>query len=475
MATSKPKGEAIRVSAIRISNVLGIQEIEIRPGALTLIEGRNGVGKTSILESIRACLGGGNDVTLLRQGAEAGEVVLELDNGVEITKQIGPEKSRVLVDHPDMGMISKPQTYLDKIIRAVALNPIDFLTARPDKRADILLDAIPMEVGPADLQSVLPIVSAAPNFRQHALKVIGAVAKDLYDQRTGVNRALKDKNTSVEQLRETLPPAPENAEDWKSRLGALRSEYGEHQTRLHQETADIRGRYQAESAALRTTAGEKAFAIQAEYGQRIEELQAQIERLKTERVERRHEIESALSIELQRVSRVQAETLEATHAAAQATTDELTRAIAHAEAMADQETRAAQLRDTIEQMETGASALAMDSDALTKALTVVDELKGRLLERLPIPGLEVRDSEIFLDGIPFERVNESRKVRMAIEIAKLRLGQLRIIIVDGLERLDARTFEAFAEEIRSNSHDVQFVLARVTDCDLTVRTAGEIA
>ena len=65
----------MRVAHVRISNILGIEEIEFAPGGFTEVSGGNGAGKTSVLEAIRAALRGGNDATLLRNGADRGEIV----------------------------------------------------------------------------------------------------------------------------------------------------------------------------------------------------------------------------------------------------------------------------------------------------------------------------------------------------------------------------------------------------------------
>lgn len=458
---------AVRVSAIRISNVLGIQECEIFPGTLTLIEGRNGSGKTSILDSIRAAMGGGTDATLLRKGAESGEVVLLLDNGVEITKQIGSEKSRVLVSHPDVGMISKGQTYLDKLTNDVALNPVLFLTAKPSQRADLLLDAIPMEIGPNDLKTVLPLITEKPNFHQHALKVIGSIQKDIYDQRTGVNRSLKDKKASVSQLRESLPPAPADGSNWKSKLLELRDRYLLHQKNILTAQSAVRDKVKQDKDGYSDASRRQLLAVEGETQLAITELERQIHEIREKSGAQRREIESALNLSLQRLNEQQGKDLDEITVKAQARNEELTRDIAQAEAMVDADSRTVTLLETIENMESGVSMLDSDSQALSAALDQVQALKSTLLEKLPIPGIEIKSGEIFVDDIPFDRLNESRKVRLAIEIAKLRLGQLRIVIVDGLEKLDANSFEAFREEIKAHD-DVQFIVTRVSDGPLTI-------
>ena len=58
--------------------------LEVPKGEIVAIVGANGSGKTSVLETIQAVLKGGNDATLLREGAAKGEAVLVLDDGTEI-------------------------------------------------------------------------------------------------------------------------------------------------------------------------------------------------------------------------------------------------------------------------------------------------------------------------------------------------------------------------------------------------------
>ena len=72
----------MHIQHIKISNILGIRELEFKAGQFVEVTGRNGQGKTSLLEAIKAATQGGHDATLLRKGAEKGEVVLVLDSGI---------------------------------------------------------------------------------------------------------------------------------------------------------------------------------------------------------------------------------------------------------------------------------------------------------------------------------------------------------------------------------------------------------
>ena len=75
----------MQVTQIKIQNILGIKELEIKPSSITEITGKNASGKTSVLEALKSVFAGGKDATLLRKGEKSGSVVLLLDDGTEIT------------------------------------------------------------------------------------------------------------------------------------------------------------------------------------------------------------------------------------------------------------------------------------------------------------------------------------------------------------------------------------------------------
>lgn len=52
-------GRGLRVTALEVRNLFGIAEAVIRPGQRNILRGKNGTGKTSILESVQLALGGG--------------------------------------------------------------------------------------------------------------------------------------------------------------------------------------------------------------------------------------------------------------------------------------------------------------------------------------------------------------------------------------------------------------------------------
>jgi energy-coupling factor transporter ATP-binding protein EcfA2 len=450
----------MRVSRISIKNILGIEALEIEPGHLVEISGANGTGKTSILDAIRAALSGGTDATLLRQGATEGEVVLILEDGVQIERRITADKSDTVVRHPTFGKISKPAQYLKKLADALSLNPVEFLTAPAKDRVNILLEAIPMTVTADQLREIPAIALTGIDLDKHALTVIGQIGRSLYDLRTGVNRAAKEKAATAKQMTETLPAeAPEG--DWKDQLEALTIAFRELQRCTQSAVSACKQRHGLDVDRAKAAFAAQKEAIQKEAERDIEKIRADAEIAIADAENRRNNNVDVIQKEME----AELSTMESEYKPRNA---ELNEKIGQARTMIEANTKAETTRTFIGQLNEEAGKLDAEASKLTHALGRLEILKSNLLEKLPIDGLEVRDGDIYLGGLPFDRVNESKRIRLAIEIAKLRAGSLGLVAVDGLERLDPKTFATFKKEAAKSG--LQFVISHVTDGPLAIET-----
>ncbi|UNY40525.1 DNA recombination/repair protein [Pararheinheimera phage vB_PsoM_KLER1-1] len=440
----------IHISKIRISNVLGIDELELTPGAiLNVISGKNGKGKTSILEAIKACLKGGHDATLLRAGAEEGEIVLELDDGRSIEKSIKPDKSVTNVRGLDGKKMTSPASVVSQMADLLSINPVEFLSAGSKQRTEILLQAMPIELDATKLLSLLPDMMAETAFDTsgHPLEVIARVAKAAYDERTGINRSEKDKTATMTQLQASLggdKPAID-----ESRLTEL------------EQFVDNSG------AALQTQLN-KIDARLSEYSTTRDVKISEATRIRDEAISAAHAAFSqsvaAARSEYDDVSAKAATAREQARqkheAATVAQREELTTLRNEITLNAQQ----AQQRQMVQQFREEAFNLRKQSAALTKALEDIEAYKSSLIAQLPIDGLEVRDGEIYRHGVAFDRLNTAQKVLIAIEVAKLRAGQLPVVCCDGLELMDSETFGEFCKQ--AEDAGIQLFITRVSDGEL---------
>lgn len=436
----------MKVKTIQIENILGITKLEITPGALTVIEGKNAAGKTSVLLALKDLAEGGHDPSLIRQGCEWGQVGMVLDDGVMITKKITAEKSTIVVRHPKMGRISRPQEWIRRVLDDLSLDPIQFLTVAAKDRLGILLGALDLKLDRKQLQAIVPReYLEAVKLDRHALEVIGDVRKRVFDKRRDVNVAAKEKRSSASQLVEALPdecPGGEGGRTWREELERLQIERDRLQEMLAARKAEIEGAKSREVSTLQETCDGK-----------IEELRARLR-------------DAVAAIVRQAASEI-----DKLGAEYEPQRDELNGKIGEAALQVENEGRVHQAREMIQKFSDDAADLEKRSDKLTKVLDALEELKAELLENLPIKGLEIRDGQIYVGGIPFDRLNDSERYRLAVEIGKLKAGELGLLLLDRAEIFDGDSWRAFSQAAIDSG--LQVIAAKVTDSDLRVTEVGQ--
>lgn len=438
----------MKISHVSIKNILGIAELELSPQGFTEISGPNGTGKTSILEAIKSVLSTGHDATLLRKGADVGETVLVLDDGTELSKRVTPNGSTSTVRR-DGKKAPRPAEAIKALTDMLSVNPVDFLRAPKKDRVRVLLESMPIEADTQHL-SELACIDVRPQPGVHALHVIQLVHTQVYDARTGTNRAVKEKQATINQLEAAVPPAPAGVDGDEHQLNDRLAELtGTRDTTL--------GKIAAKLDGLRTKAQQDIDAVRVETQRLIDEAkaagQAKVDSINAELAENERKAAAAR------------EKANATHADA-------TQPI-HAQLQIIRNDREAagrrnQTLETIENLRTELATLTKEAAQQTKALEDIEAYKAELLAGLPIPGVEVIDGEIYREGVQFDRLNTSQQVGIAIEIAKLRAADLGIVCVDGCELMDS----AHLEELRRQAAEsgLQMFITRVTDDDFGIDT-----
>lgn len=424
----------LQVGLIKISNILGIEDMEIRPGKLTVIKGRNGAGKSSVIESIKGVLKSGHDATLLRNGADKGEAVLVLDDGSRISKSITPTKStRRFVDASGVPS-DAPAGDIAALYDALSANPLEFLELDGKQQVSALLEAMPMRADVAKLQEITGAPVAPELARAHALTAIDAVHKAIYDGRTGTNGAIRDKKGTIRQLEAAIPEA-------------LAESDAVDETELE---AALAAADEARDAEMKRI-DDKLALMERAWQARLDELQAEIDKTKATRVDVRGKAEK----QRQR-------TREQCAAEKQPINDRLLLIRSNRDAAA----KARATRETIDKMHGELAKLEQEAEAATDSLAKLDAYKADLLAALPIPGLQVKEGALYYGEVLFKRLNTAEQMKVAVEIAKLRAGPLGLVCVDGAERLNDAAFAEFSKQMIAS--DVQAIVTRACDGPLKV-------
>lgn len=450
----------MRAKRIHIKNILGIEELEIEPGKVTVVSGGNGVGKTSVIEALRATLGGGNDATLLRNGSEQGEVVLELDDGMEIRKTVTENGSDLQLRHPTFGKVSKPQTVLNQLHDALSLNPVEFLTAKDP--AKLLLEAVPMALDVDALkEAVEPIGMEVGELDPdaHALEVIGMVRKTVYDKR-------RDANAVVRRLKETLEELRGSVAEGLPAVGDLQDVIATSADLIE----EARAARDASRATLRVRGDGERRSADEKRDAAINTARAERDRIVAEANEAFEEVvRLARDEHLGALKEIQAAVEEASEAIAADFVEQSEQA-AKKKAAAEAQLEAARANANTLQMiayrEDEIAKAETEAAALNQAMQDLGAIGASAASSIPIAGVIVQEGGIEVGGVPWVRVNAAERVRVAVEVAKLRAGDLRLILVDGLEQLDPEHFRAMTEALATSDCDA--IVTRVTEGALHV-------
>ena len=450
----------LHISKISISNFLGIKQLTFDADGFNEITGENGEAKTTIIEAIKSVFQGGNDATLIRKGSSHGEVGIVLSDGTNIYKTFGDESDLIVTDSAG-GKIKKPAGYLKQLADIISVNPAAFLTADNKKKTDILLNTLDLKIDKKDLEGIEPQYYQDINLGFiHALEAISKIHKAIFDERTGTNRLIKDKDSTIKELQEGLSDMEfDPSKDYEAQISALEDLKSKME-------AKMRG-YVEEFDAQRSAFLEKSMNTWNSEKQLIEN-EYQIELAKIQSIRNSKIIDANSNYDSERLTflendtKLRAERQEAYNQKFNPLLEQIATFKEKQKHFAGYQKQNELINRSVAQREEE----ILKATSLNEQLAILSNLKLSLLEGLPIDGLEVIDGQIYRHGIIFDRLNTAQQVEIAIEIAKLRAGDLGLVCIDNLELFGPKMLSAFIEKAKSS--DLQYFMTRVGAGDLSI-------
>lgn len=252
-----------KIIRLQSTNYKRLKAVEITPdkdGNLVIVAGKNGQGKSSVLDSITAALGGVNAKTTpkpIRDGEDRAEIVLETEDLV-VTRRFTPSGSTLKVTSPDGATYPKAQARLDDLLGKLSLDPLAFTQLSDREQLATLLDLVELPFDPAELD---------------------AQRKAVFERRTEVNRQVKDAEARVKGFTVTEKVEPVSVAD-------LLTEYRAEQAVAEKQEADLRradevaeqiGELEQRLAELRATRDELANTISGHRDLHLDRIQGQID------------------------------------------------------------------------------------------------------------------------------------------------------------------------------------------------------
>lgn len=473
----------MRVSKIKIKNLFGIKEYEAN-GQCVELDGRNGAGKTSIIDAIRYGLTNksGRDY-IVRDGESEGEILIETDDGIRINRKARTTQADYKSVKKDGHEVGSPETFLRDIFTPLQLSPVEFMDMDKKQQNAIVLDMIEY---PWDMGKIREWFGEIPDwvsYDQNILQVLNDLQAEngwYFQHRQEVNRDIRNKRAFIEDISDTIP-AGYDADRWeKENVGELYREI--EKIRKENETIDkARRMLENRSNKLRAYEADREIevsAIEKEFSRRETGIKEQIasleEQIRSYRKElsglgekKQDKIEVAEQTYKANVSRYDAELSQYEEYATmeQKSTVELVERAENAEKMKGHLNEYHRMESLQEEVE----KLVTESKSLTDRIEKARNLPGEILQeaRIPIEGLTVKDGIPLIHGLPISNLSDGEKLDLCIDVAIQKPNGLQIILIDGVEKLSTDMRNELYRKCKEKG--LQFIATRTTDDpDLTV-------
>lgn len=418
------------ITHFRARNIRRIEAVEFTPGdGLIKIGGRNGAGKTSVLDSILLALGGAQAQRAiedpLRHGTTGGEIELVLGDTIKVTRSYNADgKTKLKVQHVDGTPVPQQQSFLDSISGALQFDAAKFLRGTDAAQRDALL-AVPMV---AESLTINP-----DELAEQRLAV--------YGRRTEANREV---NRLEVLLNDATPPEaglPAQEVD----ASEVRAEYRDAQAQLRENDA-------LRASALKCgEAVDRGEALVADLERRLEEARRTLANDKAE------QDEWAVRLEFLDDPDV---------AGLEARMDELEQI--------NIKVRAAATYRATEQSLDAARAVVDDLEA---QLAAIDKAKDDAMAKvqMPLDGLGFTDEGVTFHGVPLGGASGAEKVRVCAAIAVALNPTCRVLCIPDASLLDSTSWAELAAMAERENFQVFAEVVDETGTDGYVIEDGMLA
>jgi DNA repair exonuclease SbcCD ATPase subunit len=473
----------MKITKIKIKNLFGIKEYEADGKSVELI-GKNGTGKTSVIDAIRYALTNKSDREyIVRNGETEGEIIIETDNGLRINRKPRTQQTDYKSIKQNGAEIPSPEAFLRDIFTPLQLNPIEFMNMDKNKQNAIILDMIEY---PWTLQTIKEWFGEIPswiNYEQNILQILNDIQAEkgqYFINRQDINRDIRNKKAFIEDIAAGIP-VNYQLEKWEN---ASTGEIYTKIERIRKENQDIeRAKMLKDSrdSKVRKFEADKEIAkaaLDAEFSNRenqidkdIIKLQEQIKALKVEKEGLATKKQDKLAVIEQtykaNIAKFDAEVAEYAEYLSKEPQDitELQREVEEIEKMKshiNEYKRMVSLQDEVEELVAASQAL---TDKIEKARTLPGEILANCV--IPIKGLTVVNGIPLINGLPISNLSDGEKLDLCIDVAIQKPNGLQIILIDGVEKLSTELKVRLYEKCKAKG--LQFIATRTTDDeDLTV-------
>ncbi len=402
----------MKINTLELENIKRIKAVRLEPTAngLTVIGGKNGQGKTSVLDAIAWALGGNKfrPTDAQRDGSVIPpHLKITLDNGM-IVERSGKNSALKVVDPSGN---KSGQQLLDSFISELALDLPKFMNMNNKEKARVLLEIIGVGDKLFELENE---------------------ESRLYNRRTEIGRIADRKQKYADELplHTGIPNEPVSAAELIRQQQDILAKNGENQRKRDRV-------FQIESKA-NSLSREKML------------IKKELDRLNGELAEKDMELTAALG-ELETAKKTAARLHDES-------TAELEKNISEIDSLNRK------IRENLERQkaEIDAETYRKEYDDLTNQIEAVRKAQTELLTNadLPLPELSVKDGMLTYKGYHWDNMSASEQLRVAAAIVRRLNPECGFVLLDKLEQMDMDTLSEFGKWLEAEG--LQAIATRVS-------------
>lgn len=196
------------ITKIKIKNLFGIREYEA-DGSSVELSGKNGVGKTSVLDAIKYALTNRSDREyIVYNGENEGEIIVETDAGITIDRKARTNKAPYKSVKRNGLEVGSPEAFLRELFTPLQLNPIEFMSMDKKQQNAIILDMIEYPWDMNKIKEWFGEIPAWVSYDQNILSVLNDIQSengDYYQNRRNIDRDIRNKKAFVAEIAESIP------------------------------------------------------------------------------------------------------------------------------------------------------------------------------------------------------------------------------------------------------------------------------
>ena len=404
----------VKINSLEFENVKRIKAVTLTPAqnGLTVIGGKNGQGKTSVLDTLAWVLGGESykPSEATRQGSVIPpDLKVKLSNGLIVERK--GKNSTLKVTDPSGS--KGGQQILNQFVEQLAINLPKFLNQSSKEKANTLLKII----GVGD-----------------KLYELENKEKSIYDQRTAIGRIADQKKKFASEMTtyEGVPLEPLSATELIKQQQEILLKNAENQQKR-----------------------DKCFALQAErnrLAEKVNMLKAELEKHNNLLIT----AEKDMMIAFKSAEELQDES-----------TEELKKNIT------DIDEINIKIRANLdkEKAELDAEDYKKQYDTMSSQIEQLREEKMMLLKNanLPLPGLSVEDGELTYNGFKWDAMSGAEQLKVSTAIVRKLNPECGFVFLDKLEQMDVDTLNEFGAWLEAEG--LQAIATRVStgnECSIII-------